>query len=259
MPNTLIKNIVIVGGGTAGWMTATALSSLLRGKYVIRLIESDDIGTIGVGEATIPMIQRFNQVVGIDENEFLRETNGSFKLGIEFVNWGKIGDRYMHGFGSIGQDLWTVRFEQYWHKMRRLGKAADLQEYSITRMAAKANKFMPAQHDMANSPLNDIAHAYHFDASLYARYLRKLSEARGVQRTEGKIARVSQREGDGYVDAVVLESGERIGGELFIDCSGMRALLIEGALNIGYENWNHWLPCDRALAVPCEPASTLLP
>jgi tryptophan halogenase len=259
MQNSLIKNIVIVGGGTAGWMTATALSTLLRGKYNIRLVESDEIGIIGVGEATIPMIQRFNEVAGIDENEFLRETNGTFKLGIEFVNWGKQGDSYMHGFGNIGQDLWTVRFDQYWQKMQRIGKAKNLEAYSITRMAAKANKFMPAQRDMGNSPLNDIAHAYHFDASLYARFLRKLCESRGVLRTEGKIAQVSQRESDGHVDAVVLESGERIEAELFIDCSGMRALLIEGALKTGYEDWTHWLPCDRAVAVPCESAAVLLP
>lgn len=259
MQNSIIKNIVIVGGGTAGWMTATALSTLLRGKYNIRLVESDEIGIIGVGEATIPMIQRFNKVAGIDENEFLKETNGTFKLGIEFVNWGKLGDRYMHGFGNIGQDLWTVRFDQYWQKMRRIGKADNLEAYSITRMAAKANKFMPAPTDMVNSPLNDIAYAYHFDASLYARYLRKLCESRGVIRTEGKIGQVSLREADGHVEAVVLDSGERIVGELFIDCSGMRALLIEGALKTGYEDWMHWLPCDRALAVPCESAATLLP
>ena len=259
MQNSIIKNIVIVGGGTAGWMTATALSSILRGKYNIRLIESDEIGIIGVGEATIPMIQRFNKVAGIDENEFMKETNGTFKLGIEFVNWGKLGDCYMHGFGKIGQDLWTVGFDQYWQKMRGIGKADNLEAYSITRMAAKANKFMPAPTDMTNSPLNDIAYAYHFDASMYARYLRKLCESRGVIRTEGLIKQVSQRESDGHVDAVVLDNGERIEGELFIDCSGMRALLIEGALKTGYEDWTHWLPCDRALAVPCESAPTLLP
>jgi tryptophan halogenase len=259
MQNSVIKNIVIVGGGTAGWMSATALSTLLRGEYNIRVVESDEIGIVGVGEATIPMIQRFNQVAGIDEAEFLRETNGTFKLGIEFVNWGKLGDRYMHGFGNIGQDLWTVRFDQYWQKMRKLGKADNLEAYSITRMAAKANKFMPPPADMVNSPLNDIAYAYHFDANLYARYLRKVCESRGVIRSEGKITRVMQREIDGHVEAVVLESGEEIQGELFLDCSGMRALLIEGALQTGYEDWTHWLPCDRALAVPCESSVPLLP
>jgi tryptophan halogenase len=259
MQDTAIKTIVIVGGGTAGWMSATALATVLRGRYTIRVVESDDIGIIGVGEATIPMIRRFNQVVGIDENEFLKATQGTFKLGVEFVNWGKQGDRYMHGFGTLGQDYFTVKFDQYWQKMRRLGKAKDLEAYSITRMAAKANKFMPARADMPNSPLAGIAHAYHFDASLYARYLRGVSEQRGVRRTEGKIVGVSQREGDGHVDAVVLESGERIEGDLFIDCSGFRGLLIEGALATGYEDWTHWLPCDRAIAVPCESAPELVP
>ncbi len=256
---TPIKTVVIVGGGTAGWMTAVAMATVLRGRYKIRLVESDEIGIVGVGEATIPMIQRFNKTIGLDENEFLRETQGTFKLGIEFVNWGQVGDRYMHGFGRVGQDLWTVPFEQYWRKMRAAGKARPLEEYSITRMASKANKFLPAQTDLPNSPLGEIAYAYHFDASLYARYLRKLSEARGVLRTEGKISHATQRAADGHIDAVVLESGERVEGDLFIDCSGFRGLLIEQTLKTGYEDWTHWLPCDRALAVPCESAPVLTP
>jgi tryptophan 7-halogenase len=254
-----LQRIVIVGGGTAGWMTAAAMSTLLRGRYGIRVVESDDIGIVGVGEATIPMIQRFNRIVGIDENEFMRETLGTFKLGVEFVNWGKLGDRYMHGFGRLGQDFWTVRFDQYWHKMRSLGKASALEAYSITRMAAKANKFMPPRPDLQNSPLNDINYAYHFDASLYARYLRKLSEQRGVMRTEGKIVQVLQRESDDHIDAVVLESGERVDGDLFIDCSGFRGLLIEQTLKTGYEDWSQWLPSDRALAVPCESVPVITP
>ncbi|MCX7249253.1 MAG: tryptophan 7-halogenase [Burkholderiales bacterium] len=259
MSSKSLQNIVIVGGGTSGWMTATALATVLRGKYSIRVVESDEIGIIGVGEATIPMIQRFNKIVGIDENEFLRQTQGTFKLGIEFVNWGKLGDRYMHGFGGLGQDLWTVRFDQYWQKMRRLGKAQDLEAYCITRMAAKANKFMPPRFDVPNSPLADLNYAYHFDASLYARYLRKLAQERGVQRTEGKIVQVSQRPADDHVDAVLLASGERIEGDLFIDCSGFRGLLIEETLKTGYEDWTEWLKCDTALAVPCESAPQLLP
>lgn len=254
-----IKKIVIVGGGTSGWMTAAAMSTVLRGRYQIVLVESEEIGTVGVGEATIPMIQRFNKVVGIDENDFIRATNGTFKLGIEFVNWGKLGDRYMHGFGKIGQELWTVPFDQYWRKMYALGKASSLETYSISRMAAKANKFMPPTEDLPNSPLAEIAYAYHIDASLYAKYLRKLSEERAVVRIEGKITQVSQRESDGYVDAVILASGERIEGDLFIDCSGFRGLLIEETLQTGYEDWTHWLPCDRAFAVPCESSATLLP
>jgi tryptophan halogenase len=259
MSQSPIKHIVIVGGGTAGWMSATALATVLGKRYSIRLVESDDIGIVGVGEATIPMIQRFNQVVGIDENTFIKATQGSFKLGIEFVNWGTVGQRYMHGFGTLGQDWGTVRFDQYWQKMQRAGKGGDLGDYSITRMASKANKFMPPRLDAPNSPLGSIAYAYHFDASLYARFLRGVAESRGVQRTEGKIAQVSRRAGDGHVDAVVLESGERVEGELFIDCSGMRALLIEGALGVGYEDWQHWLPCDRAIAVPCVSAPVLTP
>jgi tryptophan halogenase len=184
---------------------------------------------------------------------------GSFKLGVEFVNWGKQGDRYMHGFGRLGQDLATVPFEQYWNKMRRLGKAAPLEEYSITRMAAKAGKFMPPRHDVPNSPLGDINYAYHFDAGLYAKFLRKLSEARGVTRIEGKIVRATVREPDGHVDAVELESGARVEGELFIDCSGFRGLLIEQLLSTGYEDWTRWLPADRALAVPCESAPHMTP
>jgi len=259
MQPALLKTIVIVGGGTAGWMTAAALATTLRGRYQIRVVESDEIGIVGVGEATIPMIQLFNKVVGIDENEFMCATQGSFKLGIEFVNWGKLGDRYMHGFGPIGQALWTVPFEQYWRKMHALGRAQGLENYSITRMACKANKFMPPRHDVENSPLNHIAYAYHFDASLYARYLRKLSEGRGVRRTEGKITHATQRAGDGHIDAVVLESGERVEGDLFIDCSGFRGLLIEQTLKTGYDDWTHWLPCDRALAVPCESVPVLTP
>jgi tryptophan halogenase len=254
-----VKNIVIVGGGTSGWMAAAALSTVLRNRYAIRLVESDEIGIIGVGEATIPMIQRFNKVVGLDENEFLRETQGTFKLGIEFVNWGKLGQRYMHGFGRIGQDLWTVPFDQYWRKLAALGKASDLEAYSITRMAAKANKFMPPSSDVTNSPLNDIAYAYHFDASLYAKFLRKLSIERGVVRTEGRIVEVSQRPTDGHVNALVLASGERVEGDFFIDCSGFRGLLIEETLQTGFEDWSHWLPCDRAFAVPCESAAVLTP
>ncbi len=262
MSEALIQDIVIVGGGTAGWMTAAALSTVLRGRYRLRLVESDDIGTVGVGEATIPMIQRFNRVVGLDENDFLRATGGTFKLGIEFVNWGRVGERYMHGFGRLGQDLWTVQFEQYWHRMRALGRALPLEHYCIARMAAKANKFMPPRSDLGNSPLAEIAYAYHFDANLYARYLRGLAEQRGVLRTEGKVTHATRRgEGAhaGHVDAIVLESGERIAGDLFIDCSGFRGLLIEQTLQTGFEDWTHWLPCDRAMAVPCESVTPLTP
>jgi tryptophan 7-halogenase len=259
MESALIKKIVIVGGGTAGWMTAATFAKVLKGKIEIELIESDEIGTVGVGEATIPMIQRFNAVLGIDENEFVRETMGSFKLGIEFVNWGKLGDRYIHGFGKIGQELWTVDFHQYWRKMAMQGRAKELGEYSITRMASKANKFMRPRTDVGSSPLADIAYAFHFDAGLYAKFLRRYAEKLGVKRTEGKIRNVTQRAHDGFIESVTLESGNTCGADLFIDCSGFRGLLIEETLKTGYENWSHYLPCDRALAVPCASVSPLTP
>jgi tryptophan halogenase len=251
MKQNTIKTIVIVGGGTAGWMAAASLSKILNGKYTVRLIESDEISTVGVGESTIPMIRLFNNVLGVNEDEFMRETRATFKLGIEFVDWGKLGDSYMHGFGRFGQDLWTVDFYQYWLKMHQAGKAPDIENYSINRMASKAGKFMRATTEHGNSPLADIVNAFHLDAGLYAQYLRKYSEARGVLRTEGKVVDVRLREGDGHVSAVVMENGEQIVGELFLDCSGFRGLLIEQALHTGFEDWSHWLPCDRAYAVPC--------
>ena len=259
MASQLIRNVVIVGGGTAGWMTAAALCKVLQGKVAITVVESDQIGTVGVGEATIPMIQRFNQVLEIDENEFLRETQGSFKLAIEFVDWGRLGERYMHGFGRFGQDLWTVNFEQYWLKMFLAGKAPDLAQFSITRAAALKNRFMRARPDMPNSPLADIAHAFHFDASLYAKYLRRYAEARGVQRIEGQVVDATLKGFSGHVDRLLLDGGREVPGDLFVDCSGFRGLLIEQVLQTGYEDWSHYLPCDRALAVPCASVAPLLP
>ncbi len=254
-----IRNIVIVGGGTAGWMSAAALAKVLEGQCTIRLVESDEIGIIGVGEATIPHIGEFNKALEIDENEFLRATQGTFKLGIEFVNWGAIGDRYIHGFGFVGQATQALPFHHFWLRLAQLGKASPLEAYSINTVACQQAKFMRARKDMAGSPVADISHAYHFDAGMYARYLRAYSEKRGVLRTEGKIAQVLQRDPDGFIEALVMESGERIEGDFFIDCSGMRGLLIEQTLKAGFEDWSHWLPVNRALAVPCESAGPLLP
>jgi tryptophan 7-halogenase len=253
-----IQKLVIVGGGTAGWMAAAALAKILKSRIAIELVESDEIGTVGVGEATIPMINVFNHAVGIDENEFIRATNGTFKLGIEFVNWGKLGDRYIHGFGRFGQDLGSVDFHQYWLKQYLQGKAPDLEAFSINRMACRANKFMRPDASLANSPLSEIAYAFHFDAGLYAKFLRGISERAGVKRTEGKIGQVKQHQ-DGRIASVVLESGVEISGDLFLDCSGFQGLLIEKTLQTGYADWTHWLPCDRAVAVPCENAPQLTP
>lgn len=254
-----LKKIVIVGGGTAGWMSAAGLAKMLKGQYQIELVESDQIATIGVGEATIPMITLFNRMLELDEDEFLRQTQGTFKLGIEFVNWGGIGDRYYHGFGVIGPGDWTVDFYQYWLKQYQAGKARALDHYSINNVASMHNKFMRARSDLPHSPLGQIIHAYQFDASLYARFLRGFSERHGVRRTEGKVSDVRLRDADGHISALVLDDGRIIEGELFIDCSGFRALLIDGALHTPYEDWSHWLPCDTAIAVPCASAPELTP
>jgi tryptophan halogenase len=254
-----VSRIVIVGGGTAGWMTAAAFARLLGGASAIHLVESDEIGTIGVGEATIPHIGEFNRALGIDEDAFVRATQGSFKLGIEFVNWGAIGQRYIHGFGRVGQESAGLGFHHFWLRMHALGKAAPLAHYSINTAAPLQGRFMRARPEMTGSPLGDIAHAFHFDAGLYAAFLRRFAEQHGVRRSEGKVAQVLQREGDGFVTAVKLASGECVEGDFFIDCTGMRALLIEQTLHAGFEDWSHWLPVDRALAVPCESAGPLLP
>jgi tryptophan 7-halogenase len=258
-PAQHIQRIVIAGGGTAGWMTAAALAKLLGCAWQITLIESEEIGTVGVGEATIPLINIFNSALELDEDQFMRETAATFKLGIEFVNWGRIGDRYIHGFGPLGPDIGLTKFHHYWLSQNPEGRAEDLEAYSINILAARHNKFMRAQRDMGRSPLAEIAHAYHFDAGLYAAFLRRYAEKLGVTRLEGKISAATQRPGDGFIDAVVMEGGRRVEGELFIDCSGFRGLLIEQTLHTGYEDWSHWLPADRAWAVPCENHHPLTP
>jgi tryptophan halogenase len=246
-----VKHIVIVGGGTAGWMTAAAMAKVLVGDFSIRLIESEDIGTVGVGEATIPQIRNFNQALGIDEDDFVRHTQGTFKLGIQFVDWARIGDSYMHGFGTLGRDRNILPFHQYWLRAHLGGKAPSIAPYCLNVVAALRGKFMRPPDLGSDSPLSSIAYAYHFDAGLYARYLRRFAEGRGVKRTEGKVREARLRSSDGIIESVLLESGETVAGDLFIDCSGFRGLLIEQALKTGFEDWTHWLPCDRALAVPC--------
>jgi tryptophan 7-halogenase len=253
MADRHLRDIVIIGGGTAGWMAGAALAKVLGPGTSIRLVESEEIGIVGVGEATVPHLKLFNQVLEIDEIEFVKQTQGTFKLGIEFVDWGRLGERYVHGFGSIGHDYGLLPFYQYWLKLSGAGKAADIGAYSLNTAAAPRGKFMTSATDVpANSPLANIAYAYHFDAGLYGRYLRRYAEARGVKRIEGRVVDVMLRAEDGFIAGVTLQDGQKLLGELFIDCSGFRGLLIEGALHTGYEDWTHWLPCDRALAVPCE-------
>ena len=242
------QHIVIVGGGTAGWMAAAALARLTSAR--VTLVESDAIGTVGVGEATIPQIRLFNRGLGIDEAEFLRETKATFKLGIEFDGWLREGEAYMHAFGTIGHGAGLLPFHQYWLRARAEGKAAPLGRYSLNERAARALKMQmwPAK---PGQPVPDMPWAYHFDASLYAAYLRRHAEHHGATRIEGKVGAVERDNQTGDIASITLESGETIAGDFFIDCTGFRALLIEQELGAGFEDWSQWLPCNRAVAVPC--------
>lgn len=241
--------MVIVGGGTAGWMAAVALSKSIGTKNInIQLVESEEIGTVGVGEATIPHIKYFNRLAGLDENEFLRQTNATFKLGIEFVNWGKLGDSYVHPFGPYGIDMQGVHFHHTWLRQKQKGTARPIAEFSLPGLAAKAGKFQHPRPDLKSSPFSSMDYAYHFDAALYAKYMRNVAEGRGVKRTEGKIVRVKQNDDNGHIESLELDNGTLVEGDLFIDCSGFKGLLIEETLKTGYEDWTHYLPCDRAVA-----------
>ncbi|UIP06074.1 tryptophan 7-halogenase [Erythrobacter sp. SDW2] len=246
-----IARVVIVGGGTAGWMAAAAMSRYFNdGRRAITLIESDAIGTVGVGEATIPPIRNFNAMLDIAEPDFLRATRGTYKLGIEFVNWGALGDRYFHPFGEYGQDFHGIQFHHLYLREHDRGAApGDIGDFSMCTAAARRGRFArPAAG--AQSLVSQIAYAYHFDASLYAAYLRQLAERQGTVRKEGRITEVRRDGETGDVTDVVLDDGSLVEGDLFIDCSGFRGLLIEEALETGYEDWSHWLPMDRAIAVP---------
>jgi tryptophan halogenase len=251
------RRIVIVGGGTAGWMAAAAFARFLETGWSIALVESEAIGTVGVGEATIPQIRLFNGALGLDENEFLRETQGSIKLGIQFVDWARLGHSYMHGFGAVGRDLGLVQFHHYWRRAQALGLAEDLGAYCPNIVASLANRF-ERDSGPAGVTRQPIPYAFHFDAGLYAAYLRRKAEARGVVRHEGRISRVELAAG-GDIHAVHLDDGRAIEGDLFLDCSGFRGLLIGEALGVPYVDWTDWLPCDRALAVPCERVEPITP
>ncbi|HYC96023.1 MAG TPA: tryptophan halogenase family protein [Sphingomicrobium sp.] len=253
-----MRKILIVGGGTAGWMTATLFGKLFQGLYDVELVESEAIGTVGVGEATIPAIKKYNELIQLDEAEFMQRTQGTFKLGIQFVDWLREGHSYIHAFGVIGQDWEWLRCHHYWLRANQRGRARDFADFSINCAAALKNKFMHARPDMADSPIGHIAHAFHFDAALYARYLRGLAGQHGVRRTEGRIVDVGMH-GDGDIASVTLEGGRKIEADFFVDCSGFRGLLIGETLKTEYEDWMHWLPCDRAMAVPCARTDPLVP
>ena len=237
-----VRRVVIAGGGTAGWMVAACLGKTLGKALDIRLVESDEIGTVGVGEATIPTLLTFHELLGIPEQEFMAATQATFKLGIRFEGWRDLGQDYIHSFGLTGQDHWTAGFQHFWHKGRQRGLAGDYGDYCLELQAAQQSRF-------AHLPRAGMNYAYHLDASLYARYLRQLAERCGVQRIEGRIVAVQADAATATVQSVQLESGARIEGDLFIDCSGFRGLLIGQTLGVPYEDWLHWLPCDRAVAV----------
>lgn len=257
--NTPPIKIVILGGGTAGWMAAAALTTAFKAEFVdVRLIESDEIGTVGVGEATLPQVKDFNDFLGVDEAEFMRETNATFKLGIDFQNWARLGDSYIHPFGIHGQAINGVPFFQYWLRAKANGHDLNLEDYSFPIVACRNLKFdFPSDDD--KSVRSTFAYAYHFDAVLYARFLRKWTERRGLRRTEGRVVDVTLRPADGHIASLVLQSGEVVEGDLFIDCSGFRGVLISQTLKMGWEDWTPWLPCDRALAVPCDRAGDFTP
>ncbi|MDP3907733.1 tryptophan halogenase family protein [Novosphingobium sp.] len=236
------RRIVIAGGGTAGWMAAAALARTMGEAIELTLVESDAIGTVGVGESTIPPLVTYNRLLGISEAEFMRETQATFKLGIEFENWKQQGEKYFHSFGLTGRDHWSAGFQHFWMHGQAKGHDASFDEYCLELKAAYEGRF-------AHLPDNRMNYAYQLDSTLYGRYLRKLAEADGTNRIEGRIAQVELTPESGNITALVLDGGQRIEGDLFIDCTGFRALLIEGALHVGYDDWTHYLPCDGAIAV----------
>lgn len=253
-----ISKVVVVGGGTAGWMAAAALVSLLPGAFTLTLVESEAIGIVGVGEATLPHIRAFNERLGIDEAEFMSATRGTFKLGIEFADWGAIGDSYIHPFGTFGHGGADVNFHQYWLRLKQAAiPVPKLDTVSMGVMVARGSRFSRPDSD-PQSIASTFGYAYQFDATLYAPFLRSLAERRGATRIEGKIVGV-ERLADGDIRAVVMEDGTLVEGDLFIDCSGFRSLLLGETLDEPFEDWSQWLPCDRAVAVPCRTGGEITP
>ncbi len=251
-----LRRIVIAGGGSAGWMTAAALSQVTKTPIV--LIESEAIGTVGVGEATIPQIRTFNRALGIDEREFVRETKASFKLGIRFIGWNGDGSDYMHAFGQVGQGTGIIPFYHLWLRASALGVAGPLGDYSLNDVAARAGKMAMPGGGIPAQGVN-MPWAYHFDASLYAAYLRRISERRGVHRVEGEIVEVNVDRAGQRIESVTLSDGQTIEGDFFVDCSGFRGLLISLLAGSDVCDWSHWLPCNSAQAVPCQSDRPLAP
>ncbi|HST43876.1 MAG TPA: tryptophan halogenase family protein [Luteimonas sp.] len=247
-----VRKVVIAGGGTAGWLAACALAHQFRERLEITLVESEQIGTVGVGESTVPPIRTFHRFLQIDEQAFLRAVAGTFKLSISFEHWRRPGDRYIHPFGITGQGTWAAPFHHFWMDSQRRGMQSEFGDFCLETVASRDDRF-----SLQTAP--KVNYAYHFDAGLYARFLRGIAERHGLKRVEGKIREVRQHPDSGFVQALVLEDGQVLEGDLFIDCTGFRGLLIEQTLHTGYEDWNQWLPCDRAVAVQTEAVGPPVP
>ena len=253
------SRLVIVGGGTAGWMTATAVARLLPGRCSIRLVESEAIGIVGVGEATLPHIRAFNERLGIDEADFMALTRATFKLGIEFRDWGASGDSYIHPFGTFGSGDDEIAFHHHWARLRRHGiELSELGHYSLACTMARMNRFRRPDTD-PESIASTFGYAYQFDATLFAPFLRNIAEEMGVHRTEGQVVDVERDGETGDIAALLMKSGERIEGDLFVDCSGFVSLLLGKALGEPFQDWSKWLPTDRAVAMPCRTETAVTP